>query len=79
MLMLTKVQVTRMASLFREIASVLDNTSAEPVENKTVSKRGRKPGTVSDEDRCAHLTDETNNVRCKNRATQGTVCGKHKN
>lgn len=79
--MLTKTQVSAMAKLFRDMANILDNTpvTSESVENKVVSKRGRKPGTVSDEDRCEHLIDESNNIRCKNRATQGTVCGKHKN
>ena len=39
------------------------------------SKRGRKPGAVSDDIRCEHTNAKEQ--RCKNRATKGTVCGKH--
>lgn len=61
-------------------------TKAAKVANKAVSqpaaapaveakKRGRKPGAVADEERCENVNDKQ--LRCKNRATKGTVCGKH--
>jgi hypothetical protein len=46
--------------------------AAAPVDAK---KRGRKPGAVADEERCENVNDKQ--LRCKNRATKGTVCGKH--
>ncbi len=61
-------------------------TKAAKVANKSVpaaaaavqvdaKKRGRKPGAVADEERCENVNDKQ--LRCKNRATKGTVCGKH--
>lgn len=47
----------------------------EPVVEEGGKKRGRKPGAVADEERCENVNDKQQ--RCKNRATQGTVCGKH--
>lgn len=48
-------------------------TAAVPVVE--AKKRGRKPGAVADEERCENVNDKQQ--RCKNRATKGTVCGKH--
>jgi hypothetical protein len=76
--MLNKVQMDAIVQHFRHIANIFDIASKQPINNivpDEVPKRGRKPGTVSDEVRCEHING--NYSRCKNRATKGKVCGKH--
>ena len=83
--MLNKNQSEAIAKHMREIASILENScktsnklSTQEVVEEVVeegSKRGRKPGAVSDDIRCEHTNAK--DQRCKNRATKGTVCGKH--
>jgi hypothetical protein len=73
--MFTKVQTDAIALHFRELAKIFEKASASTTEEK--SKRGRKPGAVSDDVRCAHQL--VSGDRCKNRATHDKVCGKHTN
>ena len=80
--MLNKSQVESIAKHLRELAQIFESSiKSTSVSNEVVnedelngSKRGRKPGAVSDDIRCQHTNDKG---RCKNRATKGTVCGKH--
>lgn len=61
-----KVDASASASASASVAVALEESG---------SKRGRKPGAVSDDIRCEHTNAKEQ--RCKNRATKGTVCGKH--
>ena len=87
--MLNKGQKEKLVFHLREIANILakdadsDNKSQaksgsaqqQPETNTITAKRGRKPGTVSDDIRCQG--ENSSGARCKNRATNGTFCGKH--
>jgi hypothetical protein len=80
--MLNKVQTEAIVKHLREIADVLDlsckNNIVKVVKEDDIqkgSKRGRKPGAVSDDIRCQHINEK--NERCKNRGTKGNMCGKH--
>jgi hypothetical protein len=77
--MLTKAQTEALVKHLREIASILEKSvgSTNKVEEPIALKRGRKPGAVSDDVRCQEVL--TSGDRCKNRATKGTLCGKHHN
>jgi hypothetical protein len=76
--MLSKYQAAAIVKHLRAVADILENSSTVvaqvdvPVEK---SKRGRKPGAVDAEHRCTGING--NGEQCKNRATQGTCCGKH--
>jgi len=80
--MLNKNQIESIAKHLRELAQIFESANKQAITTNAVveedeqngSKRGRKPGAVSDEIRCQHTSDKG---RCKNRATKGTVCGKH--
>ena len=75
--MLTKNQANQIAKHLRAVADILEksNESGSQTNEQGQSKRGRKPGTVPDNVRCqGQNSDES---RCKNRATQGTLCKKH--
>jgi len=74
--MFTKSQSEALVKHLREIANILES-SAKVSSNIVVepSKRGRKPGAVSDDIRCKG--EGPSGQRCKNRATKGTYCGKH--
>ena len=80
--MLNKTQVESIAKHLRELAQIFESSNkVTTVTNSVVeedeqngSKRGRKPGAVPDDIRCQHTNEKG---RCKNRATKGTVCGKH--
>ena len=74
--MLSKTQIELIAKHLHELAEVFESTIKVPVNSvvEPASKRGRKPGAVSDDIRCQHTG---NKGRCMNRATQGAVCGKH--
>lgn len=63
---------TSVAAKAAKVANKAVPVAAPAVEAK---KRGRKPGAVADEERCENVNDKQ--MRCKNRATKGTVCGKH--
>lgn len=63
---------TSVATKAAKVANKAVPVAAPAVEAK---KRGRKPGAVADEERCENVNDKQ--MRCKNRATKGTVCGKH--
>ena len=79
--MLSKQQTVAIVKHLRAVADILE--SSKPVDNKAAaaaaptekSKRGRKPGAVADAERCQGTNG--NGEQCKNRATQGTHCGKH--
>jgi len=71
--MFTKEQTDAIALHFRELAKIFE----KPGATTPTSKRGRKPGAVSDDIRCAHQLESGD--RCKNRATHDKVCGKHTN
>jgi hypothetical protein len=79
--MLSKQQTVAIVKHLRAVADILENS--KPVDNKSAataaptekSKRGRKPGAVADAERCQGTNG--NGEQCKNRATQGTHCGKH--
>jgi hypothetical protein len=80
--MLNKNQSEAIVKHLRDIANILETSFKGPNSNlvssseeQVFSKRGRKPGTVSDDVRCIHINGKE--LRCKNRATKGTVCGKH--
>jgi len=81
--MLNKNQAESIAKHLRDMAVIFDNaakaSNTSQTEGETgdlpTSKRGRKPGAVSDDIRCEHMNGSQQ--RCKNRATQGKVCGKH--
>lgn len=80
--MLNKNQAESIAKHLRDMAVIFDNAAKASNTNQTedettviASKRGRKPGAVSDDIRCEHMNGSQQ--RCKNRATQGKVCGKH--
>jgi hypothetical protein len=77
--MLNRTQTEAIVKHLRDMANVLENSSKAAVNQTedavSAKKRGRKPGAVSDEMRCAHINEKEQ--RCKNRATKGAVCGKH--
>lgn len=82
--MLNKKQTDAIVKHLRDMANIFEsansanNSASNPVnDEQPVSKRGRKPGAVADDMRCANINGKE--LRCKNRATQGTVCGKHTN
>ena len=74
--MLSKQQTASIVKHLRAVSDILENSATvqaeAPVEK---SKRGRKPGAVDAEHRCTGING--NGEQCKNRATQGTCCGKH--
>lgn len=70
--MLTKKQTDSLVKHLREIATILESSTGVA---EATTKRGRKPGAVSDDVRCQETL--TTGDRCKNRATNGTFCGKH--
>jgi hypothetical protein len=74
--MLSKNQIELIAKHLHELAEVFESTIKVPVNSvlESSSRRGRKPGAVSDDIRCQHTGDKG---RCMNRATKGSVCGKH--
>lgn len=76
--MLNKIQIDAIVQHLRDIATIFDIASKQlsnnTVEDK-VSKRGRRPGAVSDDKRCEYIKGDS--TRCKNRATKGNICGKH--
>ena len=63
---------TKAAKVANKVVAAAAAVAAPAVDAK---KRGRKPGAVADEERCENVNDKQQ--RCKNRATKGTVCGKH--
>ena len=83
--MLSKQQTVAIVKHLRAVADILE--SSKPATASTAStataapapteksKRGRKPGAVADAERCQGTNG--NGEQCKNRATQGTHCGKH--
>jgi hypothetical protein len=72
----TKTQIETVIKKLREIALVLEEASKTiQATNTQKSKRGRKPGSVPDEIRCSAEVSIGN--RCKNRAVNNGVCGKH--
>ena len=79
--MLTKQQTAAIVKHIRAIADILESSTAAPAAaaaaqpNEVISKRGRKPGAVDAEHRCRGINGTGD--QCKNRATQGTHCGKH--
>jgi hypothetical protein len=80
--MLNKNQTEAIVKHLRDIANILETSNKgsstnaiSEVEESAGSKRGRKPGAVSDDVRCTNINGKEQ--RCKNRATQGVVCGKH--
>ena len=80
--MLNNNQTSAIVKHLRDIANILEssnkssnNNAISEVEESVGSKRGRKPGAVSDDVRCTNINGKEQ--RCKNRATQGKVCGKH--
>jgi hypothetical protein len=80
--MLNKNQVEAIAKHLRELAQIFESSIKGSTVNTILgvdeivgSKRGRKPGAVSDDVRCENVNGKQQ--RCKNRATQGKVCGKH--
>jgi len=80
--MLNNTQTSAIVKHLRDMANILENSNKgssnnaiSEVEESAGSKRGRKPGAVSDDVRCTHINGKE--LRCKNRATQGKVCGKH--
>jgi len=80
--MLNKNQTEAIVKHLRDIANILEssnkganNNVISEVEESAGSKRGRKPGAVSDDVRCKNINGKEQ--RCKNRATQGVFCGKH--
>lgn len=82
--MLSKQQTVAIVKHLRAVADILESSkpvaaAATSATATTVpaekSKRGRKPGAVADEERCQGTNG--NGEQCKNRATQGTHCGKH--
>jgi hypothetical protein len=75
--MLTKAQTESLVKHIREIANILEKSVGQTTTAEQTTKRGRKPGAVSDDIRCTATLP--NEERCKNRATQGSTCGKHAN
>ena len=78
--MLTKSQTASLVKHLRDIANIMESASAKSENGtaaETKSKRGRKPGAVSDDIRCNAVL--SGGDRCKNRATAGEFCGKHLN
>ena len=74
--MLTKQQTASIVKHLRAVADILESSTAASVQvNEVKSKRGRKPGAVDAEHRCKGVNGTGD--QCKNRATQGTHCGKH--
>jgi hypothetical protein len=80
--MLNKVQSESIVKHLRDMANIVESAYkgsngnvVSDSEEQTGSKRGRKPGAVSDDIRCTNVNGKEQ--RCKNRATQGVVCGKH--
>lgn len=85
--MLNKNQSESIVKHLRDIANIMENSyktsnqvkadasASDEAAEESGSKRGRKPGAVSDDIRCEHMNAK--DQRCKNRATKGTVCGKH--
>lgn len=68
----TPSAVTKATRVANKVAAA---AAAVPVPVVEAKRRGRKPGAVADEERCENVNDKQQ--RCKNRATKGTVCGKH--
>jgi hypothetical protein len=76
--MLTKQQTVSIVKHLRAVADILEGSTAVAAgsqSNEVKSKRGRKPGAVDAEHRCKGVSGTGD--QCKNRATQGTYCGKH--
>jgi hypothetical protein len=79
--MLTKQQTVAIVKHLRAVADILESSkppataAAQAPAATEKSKRGRKPGAVADAERCQGVNG--NGEQCKNRATQGTHCGKH--
>jgi len=80
--MLNNTQISAIVKHLRDIANIFESSNKasnsnaiSEVEETAGSKRGRKPGAVSDDVRCTNINGKE--MRCKNRATQGVVCGKH--
>ena len=72
----TQIQLESIVKNLREIALVLEAASKTfPTTAQVKSKRGRKPGSVPDEIRCS--SEISKGDRCKNRAINNGVCGKH--
>jgi len=78
-IMLSKQQTTSIVKHLRAVADILETSTAavvtETQSNEVKTKRGRKPGAVDAEHRCKGINGT--GEQCKNRATQGTHCGKH--
>ena len=75
--MFSNIENIQIANALRQIATIFEKHGK--IQDETIvsnkGKRGRRPGSVSDEIRCQHKINTDN--RCKNRATKGTLCGKH--
>ena len=72
--MFSKSQLDSISKNLRELANVFESVSKSQQDfNK--SKRGRKPGAVSDDVRCKG--EIAKGDRCKNRKVNDGVCGKH--
>lgn len=69
----TKSQLIVITKHLRELANVFESASVAQQSEK--SKRGRKPGSVADELRCKG--EIVKGDRCKNRAINNGMCGKH--
>jgi len=76
--MLNKAQIESIAKHLHEMAHIFESSikvsSSNVIETENATKRGRKPGAVSDDIRCINTGVKG---RCMNRATKGSVCGKH--
>jgi len=73
--MFSKSQLESISKNLRELAAVFDSVANNQQTNIVKSKRGRKPGTVSDDVRCK--ADIAKGDRCKNRIAKDGFCGKH--
>jgi hypothetical protein len=73
--MFSKNQLESISKNLRDIANIFDSVSNQLENSPAKSKRGRKPGSVSDNVRCT--AEIANGDRCKNRQVKDTFCGKH--
>lgn len=74
--MFSKSQLESISKSLREVANIFESVSKNQEDQATTkSKRGRKPGSVSDNVRCT--AEIANGDRCKNRQVKDTFCGKH--
>ena len=74
--MFTKSQLESISRNLKELSNIFEAVSKTQQDVATTkSKRGRKPGAVSDDVRCTG--EIAKGDRCKNRQVKDGFCGKH--